>query len=64
MIVFDILPLEYFELTGDNAPVMSDIIIRRFYAFHQQAALEDPEMVSTKPRAQQEAPPQSRCILS
>jgi len=38
---FDVLPLEYFELTENNATVLSDVLLRWFYTFHQQAAIED-----------------------
>ena len=60
---FDMLPLEYFELTKDNASVMSDIILKHFYTIHQQAALEDAKVASNdQPTAQPEAP--KSCILS
>jgi len=59
--VFDLLPLEYFELTCDNVHVMSDIILRRFYTFHQQVVLEDLQagLLSDAQMA-----PKSRCLLS
>lgn len=34
--VFDIMPLEYFELNYDNAAVMSDMILSRFCTCHRE----------------------------
>jgi len=53
--VFDILPLEYFELTCENAEVMSDVLLRRFYTFYQRSVLEDgPVKKAQQPQEQQQ----------
>ena len=59
--VFDILPLEYCEVTSSNVTVMSDLILRRLYTFHQWAALDGDNLPPPKPTQQA---PTSRCILS
>ena len=65
--LFDRLPLEYFELDYDNVAAMSDVLLKRFYTFYQQSALEDdPPTLEVQPPEEQSicVPPKSRCILS
>lgn len=65
--VFGSFPLEYYELTCDNAPEMADLLLRRIYTFHQQA-LEDGDVLSANvqpiEKPKETTPPQPRCILS
>jgi len=59
-LVFDLVPLEYFELTCDNVHVMSDVILRRFYTFHQQAVAEALQSGFLSSQVTSK----SRCVLS
>jgi len=63
-LAFDALPLEYFEVTCDNAAVMKYILLRRFYTCHRQATLEDDKLVKNQPKRLPEEVPKTRCILS
>ncbi|MNE50098.1 hypothetical protein D3C80_1446560 [compost metagenome] len=50
-----VMPLEYFELTRENAEVMSDVLLRRFYTFYQRSVLEDgPVKKVQQPQEQQQ----------
>jgi len=57
---FEKLPLDYFELTTDNAAFMSNLILKRFYACHRQSVLG----VTVGPSQPTEQAPTSFCILS
>jgi len=63
-LVFDLIPLEYFELTCDNVHVMSDIILRRFYTFHQQTVAEALQSGFLSSRSEPQVAPKSSCVLS